>query len=109
MMGYTREELLHRSFIDYVHPDFRPLVIERSAARQRGEDVTSRYEIKILTKDGKELWTDFTAAVIEYDGKPAILGVGIDITERKQMEIALRQAMEAAEAASRAKSTSWPT
>ncbi len=51
------------------------------------------------------MWADFTAAVIEYDGKPAILGVGVDITERKQMEAALRQAMEAAEAASRAKST----
>jgi two-component system sensor histidine kinase/response regulator len=105
MMGYSREELLHRSFLDYVHPDFRDLVHQRSAARQRGEDVTSRYEIKILTKQGKELWADFTAAKIEYDGNPAILGVGLDITERKQMEAALREAMEAAEAASRAKST----
>ncbi len=105
MMGYSREELLHRSFLDYVHPDFREVVMQRSAARQRGEDVTSRYEIKILTKQGKELWADFTAAKIEYDGKPAILGVGLDITERKQMEGALREAMEAAEAASRAKST----
>ncbi|HEX4071149.1 MAG TPA: response regulator, partial [Planctomycetaceae bacterium] len=105
MMGYSREELLHRSFIDYVHPDFRPLVLERSAARQRGEDVCSRYEIKVVTKQGAEVWADFTAAVIEFDGKPAILGVGLDITARKQMEIALRQAMEAAEAASHAKST----
>ncbi len=105
MMGYSREELLHRSFIDYVHPDFRPLVLERSAARQRGEDVCSRYEIKVVTKQGAEVWADFTAAVIEYDGKPAILGVGLDITARKQMETALRQAMEAAEAASHAKST----
>jgi len=105
LMGYTREELLHLSFMDYVHPDCRQIVMERSSARQRGEAVTSRYEIKILTKDGKELWTDFAAAVIEYDGKPAILGVGVDITERKQMEIALRRAMEAAEIASRAKST----
>ena len=104
MMGYSREDLLHRSFLDYVHPDFRSLVLERSAARQRGENVASRYEIKVVTKQGKELWADFTAAVIQYDGKPAILGVGLDITERKQMEAALRQAKEAAEAASRAKS-----
>ena len=105
MMGYSREELLHRSFLDYVHPDFRDIVLKRSAARQRGEDVTSRYEIKILTKQGNELWADFTAAKIEFDGNPAILGVGLDITDRKQMEAALREAMEAAEAASRAKST----
>jgi two-component system, sensor histidine kinase and response regulator len=105
MMGYSREELLKQSFIDYVHPDFRSLVLERSAARQRGENVVSRYEIKVVTKRGTELWADFTAAVIEYDGKPAILGVGLDVTERKKMEADLRQAMEAAEAASRAKST----
>jgi two-component system, sensor histidine kinase and response regulator len=105
MMGYSRAELLHLSFLDYVHPDFRQVVLERAAARLRGEDVTSRYEIKILTKQGRELWADFTAAVINYDGKPAILGVGVDITERKEMETALRQAIDAAEAASRAKST----
>jgi len=105
MMGYSREELLNRSFLEYVHPDFRQLVLERAQARIRGESVPSRYEIRLLTKQGKNLWVDFSAAPIEYDGKPAILGIAIDITQRKEMEAALRQAMEAAETASRAKST----
>ncbi len=105
IMGYSREELMHLSFLDYVHPDFRQVVMERSVARQRGEKVESRYEIRLLTKQGTELWADFTAAKIEYDGQPAILGIAIDISQRKEMEEALRKAIEAAEAASRAKST----
>jgi PAS domain S-box-containing protein len=105
IMGYTREELMGLSFIDYVHPDFRQKVMERSVARQKGEKVESRYEIKIVAKNGRNLWVDFSATPIEYDGKPAILGIAIDITQRKEMEQALRAAMEEAEAASRAKST----
>jgi two-component system, sensor histidine kinase and response regulator len=105
IMGYSSQELLHLSFIDYVHPDFRQKVLERSVARQRGEKVESRYEIRLVAKDGHNLWVDFSATPIEYDGKPAILGIAIDISQRKDMEQALRTAMEEAEAASRAKST----
>jgi PAS domain S-box-containing protein len=105
IMGYTREELIHLSFLDYVHPEFRQKVMERSVARQRGEQVESRYEIRLVAKDGRNLWVDFSATPIEYDGQPAILGIAIDITQRKEMEQALRTAMEAAETASRAKST----
>jgi two-component system sensor histidine kinase/response regulator len=105
IMGYSREELIHLSFIDYVHPDHRQTVMQRSVARQRGEKVESRYEIRLIAKGGRDLWVDFSATPIEYDGKPAILGIAIDITQRKEMEQALRTAIEEAQAASRAKST----
>lgn len=104
-LGYSREELLHHSFLDYVHPEFKDIVRERSLARQRGEQVPMRYEIKLVRKDGRELWVDFAATVIEYEHKQAVLGIAFDITERKAMEEALRMAKDAAEAANRAKST----
>jgi two-component system sensor histidine kinase/response regulator len=105
MLGYSREELMHRGFLDYVHPDFQGMVKERSLARQRGEKVPSRYEIKLVHKDGHEMWVDFTATKIEYEGKPGVLGIAIDVTQRKALEAAQQKAVEAAEAASRAKST----
>jgi two-component system, sensor histidine kinase and response regulator len=105
MLGYSREELLHLSFLHYVHPDFQELVKARSLARQRGEAVSPRYEIKLVHKDGHSLWVDFAAAVIEYEGKPAVLGVASDITQRKDLEAAQEKAVAAAEAASRAKSS----
>jgi PAS domain-containing protein len=84
------EELLQLSFRDYVHPDFRQLASERFKARMRGEPVPSRYETRLVTNEGKDLWVDFAAASIEYEGKSAILAFGIDITQRKEMEEALR-------------------
>ncbi len=105
MLGYSRDELLKLSFLDYVHPDFRELVSQRSLARQRGEPVPLRYEIKLVHKNGRALWVDFAATLIEYEGRQAVLGIAIDITERIEMEEALRTAKEAAEAATRAKST----
>jgi PAS domain S-box-containing protein len=105
MLGYTRAELVDRSFLHYVHSDFREIVWERNLARLRGESVPSRYEIKLVHKDGHSFWVEFAAAAIEYEGRPALLGVAVDITQRKELEQAQQKAVDAAEAASQAKST----
>ena len=102
--GYTVEELKNISFLKYLHSDFQEMVKERSLARQRGEDVPNRYEIRIVTKQGEDRWVDYSAANIEFDGRPAILGTGIDITQRKKLEESLRDAKTAAESANQAKS-----
>jgi diguanylate cyclase (GGDEF)-like protein/PAS domain S-box-containing protein/putative nucleotidyltransferase with HDIG domain len=86
LTGYSREELLAMDFWDVMHPGFQELVKQRGLARQRGEDVPRRYEAKLLTKSGEERWADLTLGVIEFEGKPAVLGTGFDITERKRAE-----------------------
>ena len=90
--GYSREELLQMNFWDVIHPEFRDLIKERGMARQRGEDVTPGYEVKILTKAGEERWVDFTAGTIGFEGGLAVLGTAFDITERKKAEEALQKA-----------------
>jgi len=90
MTGYSNEELLAMNFSDIVHPDFRELVRQRAQARQQGEPVPSRYELKILTKNGEERWIDLTVGMINFEGKPAILGTDFDITERKHAEEEMR-------------------
>jgi two-component system cell cycle sensor histidine kinase/response regulator CckA len=92
--GYTREELLSMNFWDIVHPDFQEIVRERAQARQEGKPVPYRYELKIMTKKGEERWIDLTAGVIEYNGKPAILGTNFDVTDRKRAEKALQYRIE---------------
>jgi len=81
--GYTEEELLNMKSWDMVHPDYREMVHQRGLARQRNEDVLTRYEFKIITKDGKERWLDFAASAILYEGIPAGLGIAFDVTDRK--------------------------
>jgi PAS domain S-box-containing protein len=84
--GYTNEEALGMQFWDVVHPDMQELVKKRGFARQRGEAVPSRYELKAVTKSGLTKWMDLVATVIDYGGKIATLAMAYDITERKQAE-----------------------
>ncbi len=88
---YGQEELLAIDFWDVVHPDHQALVRERGLARQRGEEVPSRYEFRIVTKSGEERWADMTAGAIEFEGEGAVIGTAYDITERKRAEEALRE------------------
>jgi len=92
--GYSEAELMEMNFWDIIHPDFQQLIRERGLSRQRNEQVKTQYEVKILKKDGQERWLDFTGSLIEYQGKPSVLGVAFDITERRQAEEALRESEE---------------
>jgi len=84
--GYKQKELLTMNFWDFIHPDFQDLVRKRGFARQQGQKVPSRYEVKILTKSGEEHWLDFGASTTEFEGELAVLGVCRDITERKRID-----------------------
>ena len=88
--GYSYEELYQMDLWDLVHPDLRDLVKTRALARQRGEHVPVSYEFKIVTKTGDERWLDFTDGTFEFEGKPAIIGIACDATERKRTEEALQ-------------------
>ena len=55
----------------------------RYKARIEGNEEVDHYEIKLLSKSGREVWVDFTSGVINFDGAIAILGTAFDITEHK--------------------------
>lgn len=81
----------YTSHWECVHPDSVAVMKERGIARITNEEVPDRYEVKFLGKDGQIYWGDLCANMIEYHGKPAILGIIFDITERKQLEEELRR------------------
>ncbi|HQI82747.1 MAG TPA: PAS domain S-box protein, partial [Deltaproteobacteria bacterium] len=56
--GYSAQELREMNFWDIVHPDYKHLVQQRGQKRQQGEDTIRRYEFKIISKQGRELWVD---------------------------------------------------
>ncbi len=91
MTGYTREELLAMRFWDFMHPDDRDLVRERGLARQAGGDVPRHGEYRLRRKDGATVWIDFSGALIEHEGAPAVIGTAVDVTPSKEAELALRR------------------
>ncbi|MBW2005098.1 MAG: PAS domain S-box protein, partial [Deltaproteobacteria bacterium] len=84
--GYRREELLGKDHLSLIHPDEREAVRKIASERLKGEDVSHRYEVRRLRKDGKIIWCEMLATRIRYREKLAIMGNIIDITERKQAE-----------------------
>ncbi|UCG81374.1 MAG: PAS domain S-box protein, partial [Desulfobacterales bacterium] len=89
--GYSREELLGMESWKLVHPEDRAWTNENRARRLRGEEVPPEYEARGLTKDGKTIWIYRGNSVIHFDGRPAILGNIVNVTEQKRAEEELRK------------------
>lgn len=94
LLGFTEQECLSMNFWDWVHEDSREFVRERGLARQRGEQVPSRYECRHVTKSGAEIWIFVSAGLIEFRGAPAVMVSYVDLSDRKQMEEELRHAYD---------------
>jgi PAS domain S-box-containing protein len=89
--GFTREQLMHMEFWNFVHGDFRDAARERVLARMRGEPVSSSFEYRLVGSRGEDKWVVAASVPMDYEGAPAILISFADITEVKRAEEALRE------------------
>src|SRR5512132_1963234 len=93
ILGYSRAELLQKSFQEITHPEDLPFNLDRFTALMRGEIDTYQLEKRYLRKDGHTVWVDLTAAVQrDQTGNPAYcIAIIEDIGARKRAEQALRE------------------
>ena len=56
----------------------------------KGKPAPTHYEGRALRKDGSRIWVETLVNVVAWEGQPAILATGVDVTERKRAEEALR-------------------
>jgi diguanylate cyclase (GGDEF)-like protein/PAS domain S-box-containing protein len=89
--GYTREELMATSSWQLLHPESREVLIEQGFARLEGKHGPQRFDIKILTKEGRAKWLDTTLGRADLNGRPAGLITALDITDRKLKEEEIRR------------------
>ena len=87
---YTLEELSQKSFLEFVHPDDRTLVAEQHKQRLSGELLKEDYSFRIISKEGSVFWMKISASLISWKGRPAVLVLLSDITERKAAESAFQ-------------------
>ncbi len=92
-LGYTPEELIHLNILQLTHPDDRATTLDRIQQLLRGDINSYRIEKRFMRKDGEVLWADLSVTAIrDTVGQIEFLaGIVIDITERKQAEIALQR------------------
>ena len=77
----------------YVHPDDRArLAVHLARAIEGLEPAAADY--RITTADGKVRWLSYAGQLQTTPDGPRMLGIVVDITSRKQAEIALREQVE---------------
>ncbi len=79
------EQLVGRSFFDFILPKYRKAIIERLGMLEHGTDVLPPIELTILTLNGRERPCEVVSGPTLYEGEPAIQSVVRDIAERKQL------------------------
>jgi PAS domain S-box-containing protein len=82
-LGFTREELMSRPFIEFVHPDDRARTLAQNALVRAGGQASS-FENRYLCKDGSFRWFRWNAAP-DFSEK-VIYSAARDITASKQLE-----------------------
>jgi PAS domain S-box-containing protein len=93
MHGYeNEEEFLKINLNDLDTNDSRLMIDERMRIIfEKGE---ARFEVRHFRKDKTEFPLDIHVKAIEWEGKPAMLSIASDITERKEIEKAIQEKEE---------------
>ena len=95
MLGYTPEEMIGRHLRHFVAADFVDEVLQRYHRRLQGDPPSMHFVTHTLHKDGqRELRIEVHGSRIMFRGRPAVMGVGVDITERLRNETELQRSRE---------------
>ncbi|MGA3298113.1 MAG: PAS domain S-box protein, partial [Candidatus Bathyarchaeia archaeon] len=87
LLGFSDpSELMGQDFSEFIVPEDREMVRDRTLRRERGENVPALYEFMIQRKNGTRIPVETHAIAIEYERKRATLSFRRDITERKAAE-----------------------
>ena len=90
LLGYSVEELCSREFFEYMHPDDHDATRDRARRMAANRPVPRVFENRYLCRDGSVRWLEWMSERGE-DG--LVYGVGRDISQRRQAELALRQTL----------------
>jgi PAS domain S-box-containing protein len=86
------DELLGKSFLEVVHPDHHEMVRERIQRVQQGESDLPIVAEKFVRRDGRSVTVNVMSRPAVFQGKPAILVLARDVSERLELEEGLQLA-----------------
>ena len=84
--GYTMEEIKNMSPMEIIHPEDVEKIKDIYEKREKGEKFISSYHLRIIRKDGEIRHLLVTSNTVNYNGKPAGIGIVVDITEMKELQ-----------------------
>ncbi len=87
--GYSEQELLDKNPMELVVPGDRDQ-LRHNAVSMLKKERTEPYEFKVETRNGEIRWIMESVDSIDYEGRMAVIGHFMDVTETKQIEKALQ-------------------
>jgi diguanylate cyclase (GGDEF)-like protein/PAS domain S-box-containing protein len=91
MFAYSQKEMISSiSVYDLVSEHDRFTVEENIRKRLTGESKEVHYERQARRKDGSLFDVEVYGSLMKIDGEPATIGIMLDISERKRLDLALR-------------------
>ncbi|MCP4150127.1 MAG: response regulator [bacterium] len=97
------DQFTGKSLFDFVHKEYKEIVIKRAEYSHAGKMQTQMVEEKYLRFDGQEIDVEAISAPITYKNNRATQILFRDVTKRKRAEEELKKAKLVAETANQAK------
>ncbi|MFX0058879.1 MAG: PAS domain S-box protein [Candidatus Heimdallarchaeota archaeon] len=98
LLGYSVEEIIKwrpSEFFKTIHPDDKKMVIELALnLNNKLKNEVRSYEARGIKKNGEIIWLDVYYKIINFKNEPAYLISFMDISERKQAQVKLRESEE---------------
>lgn len=92
ILGYSPDQIIDRlGPEDVVHPEDASRVMEKIRQRIEGEADVAQYQFRTERASGEVIHCEVLGRRVMYEGRPAVLGTLLDITERIRVEEALIQ------------------
>jgi PAS domain S-box-containing protein len=91
VFGYSGDELLSRSWIEFAQPDDRERMLEAAASLERAAAVMA-LENRVICRDGSLRWVEWTTRVVPEEG--FLCAAGRDVTESRRDVTESRRAAE---------------
>lgn len=86
LLNCSMDELMSRSFIEYIHPVDQETTKQRLKGLLPGKSAVNDFTFRIIDKNGTVKWLKNNAVSLDWEGKPAVLSFATDITAKKSDE-----------------------
>ena len=100
MIGYTPDTMVGKHLACFVPADFIGEVLSRYRQRLAGDPPSMRFITRALHSKGHVVLIEVHGSRMMYGGRPAVMGIGVDVTERLRIEEELHRSREQLQALS---------